>query len=153
MASLPLINTYAKGRFIEKCMLPLGTDHILVIPLQSTSIPSDTTLRNCANLAAVFTAGALEATFSNYSRIALASSAITITTNTSTPFSQVASFATQVWTAAGGAVNNTFNAIVLAYQPTTGTADSGCLVLATLSYAGTTTAGALTAVLGTLTDA
>lgn len=150
MAS-PLINTWAKGRFIEKCMLPLGTDHILIVPLQSTSIPTDTVLRNCANLGAVFTAGALEATFTNYSRIALSSSGITITTNTSTTFAQVASFTTQVWSAAGGAVNNTLAAIVLAYQPTTGTADSGCLVLATLGYAGTTTGGALTAVLGTLT--
>lgn len=146
-----LVNTYAKGRFIEKCMLPLGTDHILLVPLQSASIPSDTTLRNCANLAAVFTAGALEATFSNYSRISLSSSAITITTNTGA-FTQAASFATQVWAAAGGAVNNTLAALVLAYQPTTGTADSGCLVLATLAYAGSTTGGALTAVLGTLTD-
>jgi hypothetical protein len=151
VASSPLINTWAKGRFIEKCMLPLGTDHILVIPLQSTGIPTDTVLRNCANLAAVFTAGGLEATFSNYSRISLSSSAITITTNTST-FFQAASFTSQVWAAAGGAVNNTFSALVLAYQPTTGTADSGCLVLATLAYAGSTTAGALTAAIGTLTD-
>lgn len=150
MAS-PLVNTWAKGRFIEKCMLPLGTDNILVVPLQSASIPTDTVLRNCANLGAVFTAGALEATFSNYSRVALSSSAITITTNTGA-FTQAASFTTQVWAAAGGAVNNTLAAIVLAYRPTSGTADSGCLVLATLGYAGTTTGGALTAVLGTLTD-
>lgn len=149
--ALSLVNTWAKGRFIEKCMLPLGTDNILVIPIQSASIPTDTVLRNCANLGAVFTAGALEATFTNYSRIALASSAITITTNTTT-FSQTASFTTQVWAAAGGAVNNTLAAIVLAYRPTTGTADSGCLVLATLAYAGSTTGGALTVVFGTLAD-
>lgn len=147
-----LVNSYAKGRFIEKCMLPLGTDHILVVPIQSASIPSDTTLRTCSNLAAVFTAGALEATFSNYSRIPLTSSSITITTTLTGSFQQAASFTTQVWAGAGGAVNNTLAAILLAYQPTTGTADSGCLVLATLSYAGTTTGGALTAVLGTLTD-
>jgi hypothetical protein len=150
MAS-PLINTFAKGRFIEKCMLPLGTDNILVVPLQSASIPTDTVLRNCTNLGAVFTAGGLEATFTNYVRKVLSSSDITITTNTTT-FTQAASFTTQVWAAAGGAVNNTLAAIVLAYRPTSSTADSGCLVLATLGYAGTTTAGALTAVLGTLTD-
>jgi hypothetical protein len=146
-----LVNTWAKGRFIEKCMLPLGTDNILVVPIQSASIPTDTVLRNCANLGAVFTAGALEATFSNYARVVLSSSAITITTNTGA-FTQAASFTTQVWAAAGGAVNNTLAAIVLAYRPTSGTADAGCLVLATLAYAGTTTGGALTAVLGTLTD-
>jgi hypothetical protein len=150
MAS-PLVNTWAKGRFIEKCMLPLGTDSILVVPIQSTSIPSDATLQDCANLGAVFTAGALEATFTSYTRPALSSSSITITTNT-TANTQAASFTTQVWNAAGGALNNTLAAIVLAYRPTSGTADSGCLVLATISYAGTTTGGNLTAVLGTLTD-
>ena len=149
--ALSLINTYAKGRFIEKCMLPLGTDHILVIPIQSASIPTDTALRNCANLGAVFTAGALEATFSNYARISLSSSAITVATDT-VGFKQAASFTTQVWAAAGGALNNTLAALLLVYQPTTGTADSGCLVLASLAYAGTTTGGALTAVIGTLTD-
>lgn len=108
-------------------------------------------MRNCTNLGAVFTAGALEATFSNYSRVVLPSSSITITANTGS-FTEAASFTTQVWAGAGGAVNNTLAAIVLAYRPTSGTADSGCLVLATLAYAGTTTGGALTAVLGTLTD-
>lgn len=149
--ALSLVNTYAKGRFIEKCMLPLGTDHILVIPIQSASIPSDTTLRNCANLGAVFTAGALEATFTNYSRISLSSSAITITTDT-TGFKQTATFTAQTWTAAGGGVNNTLAALILAYQPTTSTADSGCLVLATLAFAGSTTGGNLTATIGTLSD-
>lgn len=144
-----LVNTFAKGRFVEKCMLPLGTDAILVVPLQSASIPTDTVLRSCANLGAVFTAGALEATFSNYARIALTSAAITITTTLSGTFPQSVALSTQVWSAAGGAVNNTLAAIVLAYRPTSGTADSGCLVLGTLAYAGTTTGGALTAALGT----
>jgi len=141
-------NTFAKGRWAEKCLLPLGTDAILIVPLQSASIPSDTTLRNCANLGAVFTAGALEATFTNYTRLALTSAAITVTSNTGT-FVQSVSFATQVWSAAGGALNNTLAAIVYAYRPTSSTPDSGCLVLGTVAYAGTTTGGALTATLGT----
>ena len=143
-----LVNTFAKGRWAEKCLLPLGTDAILIVPIQSSGIPSDTTLRNCANLGAVFTAGALEATFTNYTRLALTSSAITVTSNTST-FVQSVAFTTQVWSAAGGAVNNTLAAIVFAYRPTSSTADSGCLVLGTVAYAGTTTGGALTAALGT----
>lgn len=148
----PLVNTYAKGRFIEKCMLPLGTDNILVVPIQLTSIPSDTVLRNCQNLGAVFTAGALEATFTNYSRKVLAAADITITYDTTTTFGPTAAFATQVWAGAGGAVNNTLAAIILAYRPTAATADASCLVLATLGYTGTTTGGALTATLGTLKD-
>lgn len=150
--ALSLVNTFAKGRFIEKCMLPLGTDNILVVPLQSASIPTDTVLRNCQNLGAVFTAGALEATFTTYARKVLGSGDITIVYDTTTTFGPTASFATQVWNAAGGAVNNTLAAVVLAYRPTAATADSGCLVLATLGYAGTTTGGALTAALGTLKD-
>lgn len=147
-----LVNTYAKGRFIEKCMLPLGTDNILVIPIQSASIPTDNVLRNCQTLAAIFTAGALEATFTNYSRKVLGTGDITITYDLVTNFAPTASFATQVWAAAGGGVNNTLAAMLLVYRPTTGTADSGCLPLAVLAYTGTTTAGALTAVLGTLKD-
>lgn len=146
-----LVNTFAKGRFIEKCSLPLGTDNILVIPLQTTALPTDTVLRNCANLGAVFTAGGLEATFTTYARKVLAAADITIGNNTTT-FVATAAFATQVWAAAGGALNNNLSRIVLAYRPTSGTADSGCMVLATLDYVGSTTGGALTAVLGTLTD-
>jgi hypothetical protein len=148
-----LCNTYAKGRFVEKCMEPLGTDHILVVLLQNTGLPADATLVNCQNLGAVFTAGATEATFTNYARMALTSSAITISYNTSaSPTSVTVSFSAQTWNAAGGAVNNTISKVVLAYQPTATTADSGCLVLATLDYSGTTTGGALTVSLGTLTD-
>jgi hypothetical protein len=127
----------------------LGTDAILVVPLQSSGIPSDTTLRTCANLGAIFTAGGLEATFSNYTRPALTSSAITVTTTLTGTFPQSVAFATQTWAAAGGAVNNTLAAIALAYRPTSSTADSGCLVLGTIAFAGTTTGGLLTATLGT----
>lgn len=147
-----IINTNALGRFAEKCSLPLGTDGILVIPLQSTGLPSDTTLRNCLNLGAVFSAGAVEVNFTNYgARRVLTAADITITTNTSTFLVNVA-LATQNWAAAGGAVNNTITKIVIAYRPTSGTADSGCLVLATQDYSATTGGGALTITPGILTD-
>lgn len=133
-------------------MLPLGTDNILVIPLQTTSIPTDTVLRNCQTLAAIFTAGALEATFTSYTRKVLGSSDITITYDTTTTFGPTAAFATQVWNPAGGVLNNSLAAIVLAYRPTAATADSGCLPLVTMGYTGTTASGALTAVLGTIKD-
>lgn len=145
-------NTYGKGRYVEKFMLPLGTDNILVVPIQSASIPSDNTLRNCQTLAAIFSAGALEATFTNYSRKVLAAADITITYDLVTNFRPTVSLATQVWAAAGGATNNTLAAIVIAYRPTSGSADSACLPLAVMSYAGTTASGALTAVLGTFID-
>jgi hypothetical protein len=133
-------------------MLLQGTDAILVVLLQSTGLPADTTLVNYQNLGAML-AVAEEATFSNYSRMALTSSAITIAYNTgASPTTVTASFAAQTWSSAGGAVNNTISKVALAYRPTSGTADSGCLVLATLDYSGTTTGGSLTVTLGTLSD-
>jgi len=133
-------------------MLLQGTDAILVVLLQNTGLPADTTLVNYQSLGAML-AVANEATFSNYSRVALSSSAITISRNTgSSPTTVTASFTAQTWASAGGAVNNTISKVALVYQPTTGTADSGCLVLATLDYSGTTTGGAFVVTLGTLSD-
>lgn len=152
MASLT--NTFAKGRWVEKCMLPLGTDNIMIVLLQSTGLPADTTLVNYQNLGALLSGGAQEATFTNYARVNLSSSSILITHNTgSSPTNVQVTFSQQVWNSAGGALNNTISKVVLAYQPTSATADSGCLVLATLDYSGTTTGGALQVTLGTLTNA
>lgn len=151
-----LINTYAKGRFLEKCLLPTGTDQLLVVLLQSAGLPADTTLVNYQNLGALL-AAASEANFTNYARYPLTGSNITIAYNTaSNPTKVTVSFtpAPLVWNSAGGAVNNTITKLALAYQPVANsTADSGCLVLATLDYSGTTTGGALQVTLGTLTDA
>lgn len=148
-----LVNTYAKGRYIEKCMLLLGTDNITVVLLQNTGLPADSTLVNYQNLGAML-AVAQEATFSNYARMNLSSSSILITRSTGTsPTSVTVSFAQQIWASAGGAVNNTISKVALVYQPTSATPDSGCLVLATLDYSGTTTGGAFDVTVGTLTDA
>lgn len=152
MASLA--NTYAKGRFVEKCMLPLGTDSIMVLLLQNTSLPTDATLVNYPDLGSLLLGTAQEATFTSYTRMYLSSSAILIQHNTSSsPTTVSVSFSNQIWNSAGGAVNNTLAKVVLAYQPTSGTPDSGCLVLATMDYTGTTTGGALQVTLGTWTDA
>ncbi len=134
-------------------MLLQGTDNIQVILLQSTGLPTDTTLVNYPNLGAML-AVAAEANFTNYARINLSSSAISITYNTvSTPTKVTVGFANQTWNSAGGALNNTIAKVVLSYQQTSSTPDSGCLVLGTLDYSGSTTGGALNVTLGTLSDA
>lgn len=149
-----LVNTYAKGRYVEKCTLPLGTDNIMVVLLQNTGLAADSTLVNFQSLGALLAGTSQEATFSNYNRTNLTSSSILITRNTgSSPTSVTVSFAQQVWASAGGAVNNTISKVALVYQPSGGTPDTGCLVLATLDYSGTTTGGAFDVTLGTLTDA
>lgn len=137
-------------------MLPTGTDQLFVVLLQSTGLPVDTTLVNYQNLGAML-AVANEATFTNYARYPLASSNITIAYNTvSNPTKVTVSFTPTplIWNSAGGALNNTITKVALVYQPVANsTADSGCLVLATLDYSGTTTGGALQVTLGTLSDA
>lgn len=135
-------------------MLPLGTDNIMVVLLQNTGLAVDATLVNFQSLGALLAGTSQEATFSNYARTNLSSSSILITHNTgSSPTSVTVSFSLQVWNSAGGALNNTISKVALVYQPTGSTADTGCLVLATLDYSGTTTGGALQVTLGTLTDA
>lgn len=136
-------------------MLLQGTDQLLVVLLQSTGLPADTVLVNYANLGAML-AVANEANFTNYARYPLAASNISITYNTtSSPTKVTLSFLPSplVWNSAGGAVNNTITKVAIAYQPTSGTADSGCMILGTLDYSGTTTGGALDVTLGTLSDA
>jgi hypothetical protein len=145
-----LINTYAKGRFVELCRLPLGTDSILVIPLKSLGSATDAILQDCANLAAVFTAGAVEADFTGYSRKVLSSPDITVTFNTSSN-NVTAAFASQVWSPAGGANNNSIVKVVIAYRPAASTNDAGCLVLATEDFTGSTNGASFTINPATLT--
>lgn len=137
-------------------MLLQGTDQLLVVLLQSTGLPADTVLVNYANLGAML-AVASEANFTNYARYPLSASNISITYNTtSSPTKVTLSFLPSplVWNSAGGAVNNTITKVAIAYQPVANsTADSGCLILGTLDYSGTTTGGALDVTLGTLSDA
>jgi hypothetical protein len=126
----------------------------MVVLLQNTGLAVDATLVNFQSLGALLAGTSQEATFSNYARVNLSSSSILITHNTgSSPTSVTVSFSLQVWNSAGGALNNTISKVALVYQPTGSTADTGCLVLATLDYSGTTTGGALQVTLGTLTDA
>ena len=130
--------------------MPLGTDNLLVVLLKSAALPSDTALRNCQSLAAMVTAGAVEADFTGYARKVLTVTSITVTYNTTT-FAASVAIANQVWNAAGGATNNTLGKLVVAYRSTSATPDSAVLPLAIHDFAGSTTGGNLTAVMGTLT--
>lgn len=135
-------------------MLLQGTDSIMVVLLQNTGLAADATLVNYQSLGALLAGTSQEATFDNYVRKNLTSASILVSHNTgSSPTNASVSFALQIWNSAGGAVNNTISKIALVYQPTSSTADTGCLVLATMDYSGTTTGGAFQVTLGTWTDA
>lgn len=128
-----------------------GNGAILVIPLQATGLPTDTVLRGCQFLSDVFAAGALEATFTNYgTRRALAGSDITIAVNTGT-FVTTVTLASQIWPAAGGAVNNPISRVAIAYRPTSGSPDFQCRMITTEDWTGTTNGSQLTIGIGALT--
>lgn len=153
MASLPC--TYALGKALEKATLPLGTDNLMVMLLQSTGLPSDTTLRNCQTVAAMITAGAVEANFTGYTAGGKVLSAvdISIVYNTTTFTGTLSIPAAQVWNPAGGAVNNAAIAkSVLAYRPTSGAAYSAWLPLGIFDASGGATGGTFTHTVGTLVD-
>lgn len=138
-----LVSTYAKGRFVEKALLPLGTDNLLIVLFKSSGLPTDTNLRNYQTLAAAISGGAVEADFTNYARKVLTTSDITVSYNTST-FSASVDIADQTWNAAGGAVNNTLGKLLIAYRPTSASPDSAVLPLKWEDYTGSTTGGVLT---------
>lgn len=135
--------TYAKGRFIEKALLPVGTDSLVVVLLQSSGLQADATLKNYQTLGTLL-ASNTEATFTNYTRQVLSAASITVAFNTGT---SVASLDTsdQVWNAAGGATNNTLGKFLLCYRPTSSSLDSAVLPLTGHDFSATTTGGLLTA--------
>lgn len=138
----------AKGRWVEKYLLPLGGDNIGVVLLQSSGLQVDSTLNNYATLSTLL-ASNTEAAFTNYARIWLSGSSITVSVNTSTGVTTV-SISSQVWNSAGGATNNTLGALLTVYRPTSATADSGILPLTKHEFAVSTTGGNLTATISSI---
>lgn len=142
----PIFSNYAKGRWIEWCTLPLGTDSLVVTLLQSTGLPTDATLKNCQYLSEVFAAGAAEATFSGYVRkyVTGFGTNVTLTVNTGTGVATV-DVPDQVWSPAGGAVNNTLGALLIGYRQTSSAVDSAIRLISKHDFAATVAGGTLTA--------
>lgn len=138
------ISDSAKGRWVEKYLLPVGGDNVVVVLLQSSGLQADATLNNHQFLSQLLAAGNAEATFTNYGRKVLSAADITVSVNTGTGVTTV-DIVDQVWSAAGGASNNTLGALLTCYRPTSGSLDSAVLVLTKHDFATTTTGGALTA--------
>lgn len=115
-----------------------------MVLLQSSGLPSAATIKRTQFLSGVFSAGGVEATFTNYTRQVLAAGSITITVNTTTDVVTLDT-SDQVWTAAGGATNNTLGKLLLCYRPTSSSLDSAIPVLTAHDFSATTTGGNLTA--------
>lgn len=136
---------YAKGRIVELADCPrtrdgLGTDNLLWVLLTTTGLQSDANLNNNATLAAIFSAGNTEATFTNYARKVLVRGDVTIAVNTSTGVTTLDAADPQ-WNAAGGAANNTTAKLLLVYRPSSVSADSACTPLCSIDASGSTTGG------------
>lgn len=139
---------YALGRWVNKYSLPVGGDSILVVLLQSSGLQSDATLTGYQYLSQVFSAGNLEATFTSYAR-KVNTTGITVTPGATT----TTALANQVWTAAGGATNNSLGALLTCYKPTSISADSSIELLTKHDFVASTTGGNLTAVITTIASA
>lgn len=142
-----VLNDFGKGRWIQLSTLPIGTDNLLIVLLQSTSLPTDNTLKRTQFLSGVLSTGTgagLEATFTNYARKVIAAAGITITVNTTTDVVTLDT-ADQVWSAAGGATNNTLGKLLLCYKPTSTSLDTAIPILTAHDFTATTTGGNLTA--------
>lgn len=136
---------YAYGRWIDKYSLPLGGDNILVVLVQSSGLQSDATLAGYQYLSQVWSGGNAEATFTGYARQSV-TTGITITVGATT----TVSVPNQVWTAAGGATNNSLGALLTCYQPTSSSVDSAIQLMTKHDFVATTTGGNLTAVISNI---
>lgn len=97
---------------------------IQVIALKAGGLQADDALADNATLAAILTAGNVEADFTNYVRKTIAAptrSAVNATDRTHLGGSAVGTAYTLTWTAAGGATNNQLGKVVLLYVPVPGT--------------------------------
>ena len=128
----------AKGRWVEKYLLPIGGDNIIVVLLKSSGLEADGTIDNHATLSALLASTNDEADFTNYARKVLSVGDITVTPNTTTGVVTV-DIADQVWTSAGGAANNALGALLTCYRLTSSTPDSGILPLTKHDFTVTTT--------------
>jgi hypothetical protein len=122
--------------------LPFGTDEIVIVLVQATSLPTDATFQGAQFLSQVLTSGTgagVEATFTNYGRIHIGTPAtISIASHV-----RSADIPDQVINAAGGALNNSLGALLICWRKTTATADSATRLLSKHNFTYSTTGGNL----------
>ena len=139
----------AKGRFVELQNRVANNDPansaLVVVLLQANE--ADAVLDDYDNLSLLLAAaGNTEATFTNYARKVLTDLDLSAITPDDTNDRQDADFADQVWTSAGGAVNNTLTKVVICYDPDSTAGDDTTLVpLTHHDFAQTTNGTNLTA--------
>lgn len=117
--------TVAAGRGVRYCDLPLGTDRLAIVLLQTSGYQGDATVRNYTNLSSILNGVNLECTAGGYVR-KFVSSGITITPDT-TNHKNTVSIAGLSWLAL--APTQALNKLLICYQATSGATDAQTIPL------------------------
>lgn len=139
------LNRYALGRWVQWCALENSGENIMVTLLKSAGLPTDANFITYQSVAALLSAGAVRADFTNYADKALTQSDISIVVNLGTGVTTVDTVADPVWNAAGGAANNGLGKILFSWRRVTSDAESLWRPITWHDFVGSTTAGNLTA--------
>lgn len=133
-----IVFNVAKGKLAYYASLPATNDALIVVPIETTGIESDATLKDYDNLNAILAASNNEQTTMGRKTAA----SVTVTVDDTND--RVANdFADIVWTAASG---NPISALVVCYDPdTTGGSDSDLIPLTKHDFAATPNGGDITA--------
>lgn len=122
----------------------------LVVTLFQT-IEADATLEDYDSLAAILAGANTLATFTNYAPKVLTDVDITGPTVDDTANNRWSDIPDQVWTSAGGTVDNTLVKLIIFYDPdSTGGTDADLIPLTHLDFATTTNGNDLTAVMAAI---
>ncbi|GAA0705252.1 hypothetical protein GCM10010193_70400 [Kitasatospora atroaurantiaca] len=112
----------ALGRLAYYASLPAANDALIAIPYAASGLPSDATLRDCATVAAIASAGATEQTTLGRKTL----SSVTVTVNNTNDRVELDA-ADLSWTATAGAA---IAAVVICYDPdSTGGVDADLVPL------------------------
>lgn len=109
----------AKGKIAHYASLPAANDALVIVPLQSTGLPADSTLMDDATLAAVLTHATAQTTVG---RKTLTTATVTVDTSNDRVDIDIAD---QTWSAATG---NNIGALVVCYDPDTTTGTDADLI-------------------------
>lgn len=133
-----IIANIAKGKIANYASLPAANDALIVIPIETSGIESDATLRDYDNASVLLAAANNEQ--STMGRKTLAS--VTVTVDDTNDRVDIDA-ADTVWTAATG---NAISALTVNYDDdTTGGADTSLVFLAKFDFAATPAGGDITA--------
>jgi hypothetical protein len=140
-----VVANIALGKVKYYAELPATNDALILVLLKSSGLEADATLRDYDDLAALLAGTNDEADFTNYARKSITSATITVDDTNNRVDIDIAD---QVYTAAGGATNNTLGKALLCYDPdTTAGTDSSIVPLTMHDFSVTTDGTDLTLVI------